>query len=162
MEKLIFPPISKQISMIAIVTSKFLVHLTTSFKGTYITNESYLSFMTEHTSWPPPKDLATYKDKADLVTVYVILLLFQLVPYTILFLNKLFYLSLGFMYQELTAWYDSWISADLARCKNQFIFFCKQWQKITTSVKFLCSRSPYFMWEPWMMIPTSRTNILFR
>ena len=94
----IVPAICKHFSMIDIIKSELLVQLIAYFKCTGINNDSWSIFITEYTTWKIPKSLVIYAYKADLVMMHAILLLSKLVPYTILLLKKLFYLSLEFRY----------------------------------------------------------------
>ena len=75
MEQMMVPLIRKQVTMTDKVTTEILVQVSAYFAHMGIHNEEYLSFMTNYVDWPLPHTIATDKQKMNLISVSVALLL---------------------------------------------------------------------------------------
>ena len=75
------PLISKQFKMTAEVTTEPLVQMSTYFAHKGINHEEYFSFMTNYVDWPPTKTIATTKQKMNLISVPVNLVLSKIASY---------------------------------------------------------------------------------
>ena len=105
MAHMMVPLMSKQFMVTAEVTTEMLVQIYAYFAHTGVHNEEYLSFMTNYVNWPPSHAIVTDKQKTNLISIAVTLLISKIATYTVALQEEKLYLSHGISYRALSTWF---------------------------------------------------------